>query len=171
MSYSTTSEIAAKGEALVGILLDKRGLKVRWVPYIENTPFAEFQYTKGDCIVYDGDEKYPVEVKTEKADKYDNFFIETWSHKQIGRPGWLYNLTTTRHIYYVFLRERLIYVLDFAKLKALDISGYEEKPQSKYEQDNDTWGRPVPIEHLRAAGIIVHTYRMKPEIDSDTAKI
>jgi len=51
---------------------------------------------------------------------------------------------------YYFIKERLLYSIDFFKLRSWafmdgNIYKYPEKPQGKYSQLNDTWGRCVPI--------------------------
>lgn len=61
------------------------------------------------------------------------------------------------------------YVVDFKKLKTFDISKYPEKVQTTHEQDNDSWGRCVPIVALEAAGVIFATRNMN-ELRARAAK-
>lgn len=102
-----------------------------------------------------------IELKAEESNRYGNFFFEQWSNRQppYWTPGWM----CTCHaewLFYYFVEERTLYVMDFGKLKMWafgdgrpskgEIYGYPVKPQKKYEQLNATWGWCVPIETLLA---------------------
>ena len=169
-----TFETAQKGEALIQEYYDLTERKVpvwlEWIPYIAGTKHETFQLHYGDCIIHIGESgRRYCEVKAERANKYKNLFIEIWSNKSIGRKGWFFNLIHTDLLYYVFLREQVIYVVDFKKLKTFDISKYPEKVQTTHEQDNDSWGRCVPIVALEAAGVIFATRNMN-ELRARAAK-
>lgn len=113
----------------------------------------ELQKTIGDAALNTRDGRiWGVEIKAEEENKYDNFFLETWSNRRWYTLGWLYTLNSDILFYY-FLNEKLLYSIDFRKLKKWcfvdsNIYKYPEKPQGKYSQKNDTWGRCVPIRDI-----------------------
>jgi hypothetical protein len=108
-----------------------------------------------------------VEFKVEESNKYGNFFLETWSNRNLesrqsyadrgNNQGWLYHLKSD-FLFYYFLDSDDLYIFDLFTLKRWayghgDVSGniyrFPEKPQSKHAQLNDTWGRCVPIAVLQ----------------------
>jgi hypothetical protein len=111
-----------------------------------------------------------VEVKAES--RYTgNLFLETWSNRNLSNrhshaergsnPGWMFKLKADLLLYHFLDRDEL-HTLDFFALKQWAFSEgnlwrYEEKPQSRRDQLNDTWGRCVPIADLNDAGIILNT--------------
>lgn len=119
------------------------------------------QKTVGDFMATKNGQQYGIELKAEESNKYDNFFLETWSNKKYRTPGWMVTCQAD-YLFYYFVAERRLYILNFKKItkwafgfvdeesNAVDgqIYKYPEKPQKKYDQLNDTWGRCVPIEDL-----------------------
>ncbi len=96
-----------------------------------------------------------VELKCERADRWGNFFLETWSNKAFGRArdGWMMTCTADVLLYY-FLDPGDLYVIDHRRLWAWFFGEppvppnwwrYEEKPQQRFSQPNKTFGCPVPI--------------------------
>lgn len=109
------------------------------------------------------------ELKAESQEKWGNFFLETWSHKKKSRRGWLYTCTSPLLIY-AFLDHNVAYFMGlqvlrdwaFAPARAdqlvfepegdgqrPNIECYRPRFQAKYKQDNDTWGRPAPINKIK----------------------
>ncbi len=104
-----------------------------------------------------GDGGFTIELKAERSNKYGNLFLETWSHRRIGREGWMRTNRADVLIYH-FLAEGLLYITTFRILRrwfAANEHRYEEKLQKRHPQQNDTWGKPVPIKVLLADGAIV----------------
>jgi hypothetical protein len=102
-------------------------------------------------VVKDGKE-YTVELKVEVKNPYGNLFLETWSNKKRMNPGWFYK-SHADLLLYVFLESKEVYLVSMNDLRgwayAADWeSRWKEKKQGKYQQMNDTWGRPVPIRVL-----------------------
>jgi hypothetical protein len=120
------------------------------------------QETVGDVLINNGDKIWGVEVKVEKENKFGNFFVEYWSNLSRFNPGWVLKLKTDILLYYFFDSKEL-YSISFNKLREWAfckpskkifnngreyvgrIYDFELKPQKKYDQKNDTWGRCVPI--------------------------
>jgi hypothetical protein len=98
--------------------------------------------TKGD--IFCKNLNLYIELKTEKEKTSENFFIETWSNKQKGIKGWLYNITAD-YLFYLFLKERCLYIIKLEDLKrAVEIGRYREVKQKKYTQLDDVWGLLIP---------------------------
>lgn len=114
------------------------------------------------------------EFKAEKRNAYGNLFLETWSNRRTFRPGWLVT-SEADYLAYQFLEESQLFLIDLPKLKRWafgegeqqgQLWAYTERLQSKYEQHNDTWGRPVPISVLRkGVGFIDEINLSKPEAE------
>ena len=110
--------------------------------------------TEGKAVFGPG---FTIELKVEAANKYANFFLETWSNRTFGRQtvGWAYTCKSDALFYY-FAEEKDLYILPFARLWEWAFVGgniwkWPEKVQDKYSQLNTTCGRPVPIEEIRRA--------------------
>lgn len=111
----------------------------------------------GDWLIWKQGKLLSIEFKAEESNEYNNLFLETWSNRHLQTPGWMITCRAD-FLYYYFIRQRHLYTLDFAALRAWawgcgredgKIYRYPEKPQGKYdEQRNDTWGRVVPITTL-----------------------
>ena len=94
-----------------------------------------------------------VEIKAEEANEYGNFYFETWSNLSRLTLGWMYTLRADVLLWH-FLREDVAYAMNFPKIqhwafRKQRIYAFPEKPQKKYTQMNDTWGRCVPIEIIK----------------------
>jgi len=141
---------------VVEYLSQDKNAQIELVDFDPNQEFeSQFQLRCGDVRLTTKRGIYNIEIKTECSDKFGNLFIETWSDRRNKRRGWLYNLTECHGLFYVFLKQRITYVMNFEKLRHFDLTPYDEKPQMMHPQDNETWGHPVPIEDLLAAGVIV----------------
>jgi hypothetical protein len=133
-----------------GILFVKAFLNEEKIPFVLKYE-KEFQFESGDGILVNENKNF--DIKTERKNPHSNFYIETWSNKRKGTPGWFYNLVKCDYIYYVFLEEKMLYKIDLTKLRKFDIAQFPEKEQRKNKQLNDTWGRCVPIKVLLDNGI------------------
>lgn len=115
--------------------------------YYPTRHHALIQKVCGDFLVrWLGDAVY-IELKVEEENKHGNLFVEMWSNKSRGTQGWFHTCQADRMWYY-FLNSRELYMFKMQDLKdwaRRNIEKYPEKPQGKYEQLNDTWGRCVPI--------------------------
>ena len=119
----------------------------------------ETQKDLGDFSVLIGGDRRWVECKIEQRFT-GNLFLETWSNRQRFTPGWLHTSQADVLWYYFLDTERLYTVpMDFLKKWAFgyedevgqhraNVYNFAEKPQSKRNQLNDTWGRIVPIANL-----------------------
>jgi hypothetical protein len=132
------------------------------------------QGTIGDVLYNDRSGRmWSVEIKAEKKNKWGNFFLETWSNRNLedadshalrgSNVGWLAKLRADLLFYY-FIECDSLYVINLLGLKRWAF-GFGERPrqpsngriyafperlQEEYEQLNDTWGRCVPISVLMA---------------------
>jgi hypothetical protein len=120
------------------------------------------QETLGDFIFNDKEENvWTAEAKTEEENKYENFFLETWSNlptdfDNIDRknPGWMIKLMADILMYY-FKKNKTLYLIDFRRLclwafipnekHKCRIHDFPLKEQTKYNQKNKTFGHCVPI--------------------------
>lgn len=114
---------------------------------------SEFlQRSAGDALAQCNGKVYGVEIKTETK-WTGNLFLETWSNKHRGRPGWLFTLNADMLLYH-FSDRNVLYSIPFQRLQrwaeGLEVEGWPEnfveRQQRKYDQMNDTWGRCVPVE-------------------------
>jgi hypothetical protein len=130
--------------------LKRISLDGRYVLTNKGNLSQELQKMVGDAVLNSHDGRiWGVEIKAEESDRHGNFFFETWSNRKRFTPGWMFTLRADILLYY-FIKERLLYSFDFFKLRSWafmdgNINKYPEKPQGKYSQLNDTWGRCVPI--------------------------
>jgi hypothetical protein len=130
---------------------------------LEKGPLARaLQETIGDCIFQMPEGRaWSVEIKVEEDDKYGNLFLETWSNRNLehrdshiargSNPGWFLKCQADLLFYYFVMQDKL-YVFDLFKLKRwafregrIYSAEFKEKLQGKRLQQNDTWGRCVPI--------------------------
>lgn len=131
----------------------------------DTTDYSFLQKILGDFIVTRRDKVSSLELKAEHENGYGNFFLETWSNRKWFNPGWMITSQADYLLYY-FVTERELYVISMPRLKewafcdyideqgnqhAGHIYNYREKPQGKYNQLNDTWGRCVKIADVQAA--------------------
>jgi hypothetical protein len=152
-SFQACQKTENQGYELVKPYLNKNFDEYVYVNTTErNDLVLAFQQNFGDLIVKKNGMIYFIDIKTEGEDKYGNLFLETWSNKKRNTPGWFVSDVGVKadFIYYIFLQQRILYILDLPKLRkwAFDdknIERYPEKMQNKYDQFNDTWGKCVKI--------------------------
>lgn len=155
-SFIECQKIEVKGYELVKPYLQKHFDEFVYVNTEErNELILAFQQNFGDLIVKKDKAIYFIDIKTENEDKYGNLFLETWSNKKRNTPGWVVPEVGVKadFVYYIFLKQRILYILDLPKLRKWGFSDknmerYPEKMQNKYDQLNDTWGRCVKINDL-----------------------
>jgi len=156
-AYSETSKIGAKGVRLILPFLKEISDDGNLVTIDKGRLSEELQKKYGDIFMNNSSGNIlAVEVKTEVAQKTQNFFLETWSNKSRYTEGWMTALDADILIY-LFLDTLTFYSIPFKKLQhwsfdkasRLGLTGriydYPEKPMRKYDQLNDTCGRCVPI--------------------------
>ena len=165
-SWHELCRIGAEGMKRVDPYLRQISYQGR-VVWTSKGPLAEFlQRSIGDAIMATGPDTFAaIELKTEKK-ATSNLFVETWSNKSRGTPGWLWTLNTDLLCYY-FLDEDRMYFVEFQKLKrwllSRSASGcmvgetFSEKRIAKRRQLNDTHGRCVPVSAIARAGPGYHT--------------
>lgn len=132
---------------------------------VEATDSSEFlQKICGDFIVTQMTAKYGIELKAE-ARFTGNAYLETWSNRERMTPGWLMT-SRARYLFYYFNDTKSLYIIELESLQRWAFGAgtgdgriykYPEKPQGKYDQLNDTWGRVVGFEELRRQGVKMKT--------------
>lgn len=111
---------------------------------------------RGDiAIPVEDDRESFIEVKVE-GQYTGNLFIETFANREWGSVGWLWNCKADWIVFY-FLSHDILIGMSFPALKNWllnqsdrRLDAYREV-RAKHSGPNDTYGRLVPIEHLRAA--------------------
>lgn len=128
------------------------------MPYL-SARFPELKKCVGRVAQMNGDYSYLyyhkrlyLELKYDNT-TYPNFFIETWSNKKRKTKGWVHKIKTYGCFTYVFLKTGKVYSFQGPHLaKVLFDDGwlynFTEKEQNQYDQKNDTWGRPIPVNVL-----------------------
>lgn len=136
----------------------------------------EFQVKHGDYVINsDDDTAWRLEHKCELANTHGNFFIETFSNKSAGNPGWFWKLEADLLMYH-FLQEGEVYLLRLAALRSWlyalggdghpNVHRYRHKLQRKHQQLNDTWGYCVSVADV-SASINVKRFLVPPLLVSD----
>lgn len=116
------------------------------------TPIVGFdqQVTYGDFVVTGpNDTFYWAELKAERMHT-ENLFLETYSNRRAGRKGWMDHLQSHVLLYH-FLDRNVMYAFRLPHLQnwfKVAAPKYREVPQRRHEQNNDTWGRIVPIKDI-----------------------
>lgn len=152
-AFEKASDIERRSFAVVRPFIQQRAYNGQYVVTAKGPLARDLQKTVGDFL-YNADSEtvYGIELKAEEENKYGRLFLETWSNRKWFTLGWMYTLQTDILLYH-FLNDDLLYRIPFRKLRTWAfhegrIYEYKERPQSKYAQKNDTWGRCVPIDVL-----------------------
>ena len=151
-SFIKASEIEKKGKER---WWKQMGHPLEWRECVNK----EENDTCGDCFHIPSGEYH--EWKFEKFEKYGNFFFETFSNKSRNTVGWMFKSMEAKYLWYGFLNIGKVYLFDFIKLKEWfkeNHLSYKEKEQNKYDQYNDTWGRPVSIKIMKELGFIIEEF-------------
>lgn len=162
-SFGRAQMVEARSMQILTRFLDDRGNK--WVVTNKGPLARVLQETLGDFVINTvRQECWTVECKAEEENKYKNFFLETWSNRNLenrlshgergSNPGWLKKVRADL-LFYHFLKSDELYIINLFRLqqwafghgdKPGRIYAFPERAQSKYSQANDTWGRCVPID-------------------------
>lgn len=166
-AFASAKLVEAKSRVILEPFLKERAHDGQLV-FTNKGPLAQaLQAEYGDVLFNsDADTIWSVELKAEE--KFTgNLFLEVWSNRNLesrrsyaergSKVGWLYS-TRADYLFYHFLDRDELYIFNLHRLKvwcfvqmgehALGpgrLWEWPEKPQSRYEQFNDTRGRIVPI--------------------------
>lgn len=135
--------------------VEQQGWGSHYVLTQEGKKSLEIQKIYGDILMNHLGALVCVEVKCEQENKFGNLYLETWSNRSRYTLGWMFTLQCDVLLYH-FLSDDELYVLRFDKLREWafhkqQIWKFEEKPEGQSDQQNDTWGRCVPIKVLTEA--------------------
>jgi hypothetical protein len=153
---------------------------------LEKGPLAPaLQKMVGDVLLTGKRDRrlWGLEIKAEAEKRTPNLFLESWSNRGHHTPGWLITLQTDLLLYY-FLDTKEAFLVNFHHLwqwafvdtgqngYAGRLWDFPEKPQAKYLQRNDTFGRCVPIAVLMAEvgmrRMRVHPQQLCLEFEGET---
>ncbi len=166
-AFEQSSLIEARGlQRLMPFLTERAG--TRGVVRIVKGELARYLQERVGDVIYNSSvdgRLISLELKTEEV-KRPNFFLETWSNKNLtnphnhagrgGTPGWMITSGATL-LCYQFLDTDDLFFSNMFRLKQWAFTGvneagtagriynWEEKPAKRNGQLNDTWGRCVPI--------------------------
>lgn len=153
-AIDTTRNIERLSLEILRPFIRQQSFEGQYVVTAKGRLSRELQLTVGD-VLYNKDEEtiLSIEIKAEQENKFGNFFLETWSNRQLFNPGWMFKVNCD-WLFYHFLMSDELYAINYAKLRKwafqdCRIYAFPERSQSKYEQKNDTWGRCVPIAVLQ----------------------
>jgi hypothetical protein len=147
-AFKTACEVETEAMAILIPFIEQKS--IRYVLTNKGNVSKELQKTCGDALINSDDGTiWAIEIKAERRNKTGNFYLETWSNRKWYTVGWMFNLNTDILLYF-FLEDMLLYSIKFRDLRHWAfvkgrIYDFQEKPQTKYSQLNDTWGRCVPI--------------------------
>jgi len=126
---------------------------------IDKGPVAKaLQARFGDVFAVTQGQVQCIELKAEAENKYGNLFLEEWSNRHRWNPGWMQKLDADL-LFYHFIEDDEVLILSFPDLREWALTAtskavpggrgrmfdYPAKEQTKRRQQNDTWGRCVPI--------------------------
>jgi hypothetical protein len=118
---------------------------------------SQQQRTIGDLIVETPRGKTTVELKIEERFT-GNLFIETWSNREFGKPGWLYTSQSDSIVFY-FRDQDKLFGMSLASLKNWLLNQrdgtLDQFPQVRVKRSgpNDTYGHIIPIDRIRDANL------------------
>lgn len=153
--FTLAQAVEAKSVRILTPLLRKQSFNGQFVLVNKGRLGKEIQATAGDVIMNKaGGTFQTVEIKAEAEDIHGNLFLESWSNRSRWKPGWFLTIQSDWLLYH-FVSDWKLYAVPFDDLRSWAfnrwrICDFNEKPQGKYEQLNDTWGWCVPIATLRA---------------------
>lgn len=168
-AFDDARTVEARGLAILEPFLRRSAHDGHYVMTSKGALARFIQDTCGDAFFNSDSEKlWSVEIKVEEEDKHSNFFLETWSNRNLesrasntergSNPGWMLKQRAD-FLFYYFLQSDELYIIPLFKLQRWAfrhdgghprIDAFEEKRQSKRWQANDTWGRCVPISVVQA---------------------
>lgn len=178
-AFARTRTVEARGIAVLEPYLKETAYDGRFVMLNRGAMARSLQLSAGDAIMNsDADRFWTLEIKVEEENRHGNLFLETFSNKNLNdrvkhanhgtNVGWMLHSRADLLLYY-FLSSDDLYVLDLFPLQQwafghrdadgnIWTSGFRERPQSKYEQLNDTWGVCVPIGQIPACARVRHRH-------------
>jgi hypothetical protein len=138
-------------------------------PLISNDRTKLFTLQRlGDFIAFSPDEnqQHTFEWKIERQFT-GNLFMELWSNRKAGRPGWMVT-SEADWLIYAFAIQGMAWVYDWKQMKewlwhptyAVDTGEFPLRSQGKYDQHNDTWGYLVKMDLLKSKGFLKDTFRL-----------
>lgn len=163
--YERANTVEARGMERLMPFLRERSFEGRSVIRTAKGSLAvELQAHFGDVLMNTSNEETVLGVEIKVGRRFTgNLFLETWSNRNLefrsshvergSKPGWLVTQRADMLLYY-FLDGDILIATPLFKLQQWCfgsgdmpgmIYGYPEKPQSQYDQLNDTYGRCVPI--------------------------
>lgn len=164
-AFVDACSVEDRGRSVLEPFLRRHAYNGQYVMTNKGILARHLQETVGD-VLFNSDREiiWSVEIKVEEIDDYGNFYLETWSNKNLcdrkshaelgSNPGWMYKLRSDL-LFYFFLSSDELFIINFFKLKRWffavahqnhpNMDRFEERPQKKRFQLNDTWGRCVPI--------------------------
>jgi hypothetical protein len=154
--------------------LKERAYDGRFVLTNKGPLARHLQTTVGDVLLNsDPDQIWGIEIKAEEEERWGNFFLELFSNRKWGTPGWMVTLQSDLLFYYFLDTDRL-YVMNLPRLQCWAFSDgqlwrHPQKRQNKYAQLNDTWGACVPIKRIqREVGFkVLHPTQLQLPLDND----
>lgn len=165
--FESACGVEARGKLILLPYLEQRSRGM--VLTNKGTLARHLQLIAGDALLNTHDEKlWAVELKIEQRHT-GNLFLESWSNRNLENkashaergcnPGWMVHCRADLLLYY-FLNTDDLYSIDLFALKRWAFGSgsesghlyqYRERPQSAYQQPNDTHGRLVPLGDLARA--------------------
>jgi hypothetical protein len=115
------------------------------------------QHRYGDKWLASAKHKHAIEIELKAEARHTgNLFVETWSDVRGGVAGWLYHYNDETRLAYAFNDLHKLYTCRMGDIRRwahgngfnsmLRIEDFEPKEQKKYQQNNVTIGRLVPVE-------------------------
>ncbi len=157
-AYGATCDVEEIGMADVRAFLGVRCVSVQEIKGKEQ------QRTSGDFRIIKDDEALNVEVKIEEK-WTGNLFLETFSNRsrEWYKDGWIYYCKADILLYYfldvgILLSISLKQLQDWAVFEKDGMFDLPHVAQTKRKQRNATWGRIVPVEHLKKQEIQITEY-------------
>ena len=169
-AFESACKVEDQSRAILMPFLQERADEGRYVITDKGPLSRMLQEQCGDVLLNIADGSIiSVELKAERRHT-GNLFLETWSNRNLtnrvshssrgSNPGWMVK-SRADYLFYHFLDGDQLYIIPMFELQVWAWTGvatagktffdWPEKPQNKYDQLNDTWGRCVPITALRQA--------------------
>lgn len=150
-AFSSASRIETEANLVIVPYLRRLAVRGEIIP---TQNFMWLQKMFGDWVVRHSSGARTVEVKAEMK-WTGNLFLEEWSNRSKFTPGWMYTCQADVLAYY-FVEEKKLCLCPMPSLKAWAFIGdggglmftHPARQQAKYDQQNDTWGRIVPVSAL-----------------------
>jgi hypothetical protein len=167
-AFARASLVEHRGIAVLLPYLEERAYRGQIVTTARGPLSRTLQRHYGDFFINtDAETVRSLEIKVER-NWTGNLFLQTWSnlnlddrdaHAEHGStPGWLVTSRADVLLFYFLDTDDLVTV-PLLRLKRWafgsgpqgGVYAWPEKPQGRYGQPNDSWGRCVPVGHLEGA--------------------